>query len=102
MCLLELLESHRVLALVGLVLRESLEVSGEAQKRRTVNEPLRGVKLIPLDGVAVVDRELMVVVVIALAKGKQRSDNVVAGRVLVIEGRLSEPVRERVDAECGL
>jgi hypothetical protein len=41
----------------------------------------------------------VVEVVVALAECAKRSDDVVAGRVFVIERRLAEPMRERVDAE---
>ena len=39
---------------------------------------------------------------VALADGAERGDEVVLGRVLIVERRLSEPVGERVDAEGGL
>ena len=51
--------------------------------------------LVPLDRVPVVHRELMVQIVIAFADSDECGDHVVVGSVLVIERRLSEPVRER-------
>ena len=63
------------------------------------DEPLGRVVLVPLDRVAEVHRELVVEVVVALADRRERGDEVVARGVLVVERRLAEPVRERVDAE---
>ena len=38
-------------------------------------------------------------VVVALADGDERGEDVVARRVLAVERRVTEPVRQRVDAE---
>ena len=64
-----------------------------------IYEPLGRVVLVPPDRVTVVHRELVVEVVVALADGSKRGDEVVARRVLVVERSLAEPVRERVHAE---
>jgi hypothetical protein len=44
----------------------------------------------------------MVEVVVALSNGDESGDDMITGRVLVIERAFAEPVRKRVDAECGL
>ncbi len=44
----------------------------------------------------------MVEVVVPLPEGDESSDDVVAGRVAVVEGLVTEPVSQRVDAEGGL
>lgn len=96
--LLELLEA----ALLDLVLLELLEVVGEAELLAGPDDPLGGVVLVPLDGVAVVRGELVVEVVVALTEGDEGSEDVVAGRVAVIEGLVAEPVGQGVDTEGGL
>ena len=96
--LLHLLET----ALLDFVLGEGLEVVGKANELHEPDEPLCGVVLVPLDGVAEVAGELVVEVVIALTQGNQGSDDVVARRVAVIEGLVAEPVGQAVDAEGGL
>lgn len=98
----ELLELHRELALLDLVARERLELAREPELEADPDEPLRRVVLVPLDRIAVIHRELVVEVVVALADGHERGDEVVLRRVLVVERRLAEPVRERVDTERGL
>ena len=88
--------------LLDLVGAELLEVVGEAQVLPDTDGPLGGVVLPPLNGVAVVRRELVVEVVVALAEGDKSGDDVVARRVAVVEGLVAEPVGQRVDAEGGL
>lgn len=44
----------------------------------------------------------MVEVVVTLTKGDESSDDVVTGRVAVVEGLVTEPVSQGVDAEGGL
>ena len=100
--LAETLELHRELALLDFVVGEDLEVAGETEFRADPDEPLRRVVLVPLDGVTVVHGELVVEVVVALANRAERSYDVVAGSVLIVERSLTEPVRERVHAEGGL
>ena len=82
------------LALLNFVIRELLEVASKPEHGAHPGEPLGGVVLVPPDRVAIVHRELMVEVVVALAERAQRGDDVVAGSVLVVEGCLPEPVRE--------
>jgi hypothetical protein len=89
-------------ALFDLVGTELLEVRGEAQALPGINGPLGRVVLPPLNGVSVVGGELVVEVVIAFTKSDESSDEVVTGRVAVIEGLVSEPMSQRVDAESSL
>ena len=96
--LLELLDT----ALFNLVGAELLEVVGEAELLPDPDVPLGGVVLPPLDGVAVIRGELVVEVVVSFTKGDEGGDDVVTGRVAVIERLLAEPVGKRVDAEGGL
>ena len=96
------LELHGKLALGNLVLGENLQMAGETELGADPDEPLRRVVLVPLDRVTVVHRELVVEVVVTLANGDECRDHMVARCVLVIEGGLTEPVRERVDAKGGL
>ena len=100
--LVELLLVLLQTALLDLVVAELLEVVGEAELLARPDEPLGRVVLVPLDGVAVVGRELVVEVVVALAQGDDGRQHVVARRVAVVEGLVAEPVRQRVDAEGGL
>ena len=58
------------------------------------DEPFGRVVLVPLDGVPVIHRELVMEVVVTLANGNQSSDDVVTGSVLVIERRFSKPMCE--------
>ena len=67
----------------------------QANPRHDGNGPFRGAVLVPLDRVPVVHGELMVQVVIAFADSDECGDHVVLGSVLVIERRLTEPVRVR-------
>ncbi len=93
------LELHGKLALRHLVLGEDLQVTGETELCTDPDEPLGGVVLVPLDRVTVVHGELVVEVVVTLADRDKGRNHVVARCVLVVEGRLSEPVREGVNAE---
>lgn len=74
----------------------------ETQPGHGSDEPLGRIILVPLDGIAVVHGELVVEVVVAFTNGNERSDEVVAGSVLVIKGSLSKPVGQRVDTESRL
>jgi hypothetical protein len=96
--LLELLDT----TLLDFVLAELLEVVCEAELLPEPDAPLGGIILVPLDGVAVIRGELMMEVVVTLAEGEESSEDVVTRRVAVIEGLVTEPVSDRVDAEGGL
>ena len=89
-------------ALLNLVGAELLEVVGEAELLPCPDRPLGRVVLVPLNGVAVVGGELVVEVVVALTKSDKSSDDVVTGAVAIVEGLVTEPVSEGVDAEGGL
>ena len=57
---LKLLERHRKLPLLDFVIGEDLELRREAELVGQKDQPLRGIVLIPLDGVAEVLGELVV------------------------------------------
>lgn len=63
------------------------------------DKPLRRVVLIPTYRIPIVHRELVMEVMISFADGNKGGNHVVTRSVLVIERRLSEPMRERVYAE---
>jgi hypothetical protein len=96
--LLELLDT----TLLNLVGAELLQLVGETKLLPEPDAPLGRVVLPPLNSVAVIRRELVVEVVVTLTKGDKSGDNVVTGRVAVIERLVAEPVGKRVDAEGGL
>lgn len=77
-------------------------MASKTQGLHRPDEPFGGVILIPLNGVAVVHRELMMEVVITFANGNESSGEMIAGCMLVIEGSLAKPVSQRVDAESRL
>ena len=89
-------------ALVDGVLGELLQVVGEADLGGTPDEDLGRVVLVPLEGVSVVGWELVVEVVVALAKGDKGGEQVVSWGSSVVEGLFANPVGEGVDAEGGL
>ena len=89
-------------ALLDLVGAELLQVGGKTKLGPQPDGPLGGVILVPLNSVAVIGGELVVEVVVTLAEGDESSDDVVTGRVAVVEGLVAEPVGKRVDAEGGL
>ena len=96
--LLELLET----ALFDLVLLELLEVVGESELLPDPDGPLRGIILMPLDGVTVVGGELVVKVVVAFSERDESGNDVVTRRVAVVEGLVTKPMGQGVDAEGGL
>ena len=96
--LLELLNT----TLLDLVGAELLQIIGETAELPERNGPLGGIILVPLDSIAVVGWELVVEVVVTLAECDQSSDKVIAGRVAVIEGLVTEPVSQGVNAEGSL
>ena len=102
MSLSKLLQLHGELTFPDLVLRENFEVASQSKLGTNPNEPLRGVILVPLDGIPIVHGELMMEVVVALTDGDECSDEVIPGSVFVVERCLTEPMSERVDAECRL
>jgi hypothetical protein len=96
--LLELLDA----TLLNLVGTELLEVVGEAELLPDPDGPLGRVVLVPLDGVAVVGGELVVEVVVTLAESDDGGDDVITGRVAVVERLVTEPVGKGVDTEGSL
>jgi len=93
------LEHHRELALLDLIVRECLELCRETNKLAQTNEPLCGIILEPADCVAIVAWEFVVEIMVTLTERKEGGDHVVARSVLVVEGCLAKPVCDRVDAE---
>lgn len=100
--LVELLLSLLHETLLNGVLRESLQVPGEADLLERPDEPLGGVVLVPDESVSVVGGELVVEVVVALAKGNECGEHVVSGGSSVVKGLLSDPVGQRVNTEGNL
>jgi len=98
----EFLQLHRVLTLLDFVVRETLEVGSETERRHGANEPLGRVVLVPLDGVSEIHWELVVEVVVTFANSDERGEKVISRSVLVVERLVTEPVGERVDAESGV
>lgn len=96
--LLQLLQT----ALLDLIGTELLQVVCEAELLPDPDSPLSGVVLVPFNGVAVVGGELVVEVVVSLTKSDQSGNHVVTGGVAVIEGLVSQPVGQGVNAEGGL
>jgi hypothetical protein len=96
--LLELLNT----ALLNLVGAELLQFVGKTKLLPEPDAPLGRVVLPPLNSVAVIRRELVVEVVVSLAKGDKSGDDVITGRVAIIERLVSEPVSKRVDTESSL
>lgn len=88
----QLLQLHGQLTLPDLVLRERLQVTCQPQLRANPDEPFGGVVLVPLDSISVIHGELVMEVVISLANGNERGDEVILWCVLVVERSLSEPV----------
>lgn len=86
--LLQLLET----TLFNLVAAELLEIICETELLPDPDGPLCGIILVPLNGVSVVGGELVVEVVISFTQGDQSSDDVVARRVAVVKGLVSEPM----------
>jgi hypothetical protein len=93
---------HRELTLANLVLGENLEVTSETNKLAERDEPLGRIILIPLNGITIIHRELVVEVVISFTDGHQSSNNMVTRGMLIIKGRLAEPVSKGVNTESGL
>lgn len=97
--LVELLLSLLHETLLDGVLREGLQIPGQADLLKGPDEPLGGVVLVPDERVSVVRGELVVEVVVALSKGDEGGEHVVSGGSSVVKGLLADPVRQRVDAE---
>jgi hypothetical protein len=89
-------------ALLDLVGTELLEVVCETNLLVDPDEPLGWIILPPFNGVAVVRWEFMVKIMVAFAECDKSSDDVIARRVAVVEGLISEPMGEGVDAKSSL
>jgi hypothetical protein len=97
--LVEPLQFHCELTLFDFILREDLKVGSKAEELHGCDEPLGGVILIPLDGIAVIHWELVMEIMVTLSEGDECGEHVIARSVLVVEGSLTKPVSERVDTE---
>jgi len=88
---------------MGPLLREAvytdLQMGRQTDLGTARDEPFGRIILIPPNGVPIVRRELVMKVVIALAKGDEGGDEVVPRRMPIVERGLSEPMRERVERE---
>ena len=80
------------MALLNLVVSESLEVVREAKPAAQPDYLFRRVELMPLDSIAVVRRKLMVKVMIALAERDDGRYQMISGRSSVVVGLVSEVV----------
>lgn len=74
----------------------------ETEEGHGGDEPLGWIVLVPLDRVTIVHGELVVEVVVPLTQGEKGGDGVITGGVLVVKGRLAEPVSQRIDTESRL
>ena len=99
---MEFLQLHRQSSLVDLVARKHAKVRREPQHSAQNNEPLRRVVLVPQERVAVIRRELMVEIVIAFSHSQDRRQKMVAGGKQIVVRGPSEPMCDRIDAECTL
>ena len=75
------------------------EVAGETEFVQNPDRPLGGIVLPRFDTIPVVILELMVEVVVALAKGENRHEEAVARRTVGGIRAVADPVAERVNAE---
>ena len=96
--LLQLLET----TLLDFVLLELLEIVGESELLPDPDRPLRRVILMPFDSIAVVGREFVVKVVVTLSESDESGNDVVTRRVAVVEGLVTKPMGQGVDAESSL
>ena len=99
MFLLQSFQFHSQLALSDFAVRENLEVGGETQVRAHRDEPFCRIILIPLDGISIVHRELVMKIVIPFSESNKSSDKMVPRGQFIIERRLPEPVRDGIDAK---
>ena len=93
------LKFHCELPLLDLIVGEDLEMRSKAYELHGCNEPLGGIILVPLDGVAVVHWELVVEVVVTLSEGDKRSQHMIARSMLIVERTFTKVVSKRVDTE---
>ena len=75
------------------------EVAGQTEFVQNPDRPLGGIVLPRFDAIPVVILELVVEVVVALAKGENRHEEAVTRRAMGGIRTVADPVAERVDAE---
>ena len=90
------------MALIGRGDIAYFQVRSKADFLAYPDEPFSRIVLVPSEGIAVVHWELMVKVVVTFTNGHKSGNKMVARRVLIIERRISQPMCQRVDAECRL
>ena len=76
-----------------------MEMTRESKLVANRDEPFCRVPLVPLHGVPIVHRELMMEVVVTLPKRHKCCDKVVSWCMLVIECAFAQPMSQRVDRE---
>lgn len=96
--LLKLLET----TLFDFVAAELLEIISQAKLLPGPDGPFGGIILMPLNGISVVRGELVMEVVVSLTESNDGGDDMITRGVPVIEWLITEPVSQRVDAECCL
>ena len=96
--LLKLLET----TLFDFILSELLEVESQAKLLPCPDSPFGRIVLEPFNGIAVIGWEFVVEVVITFSQGDKSSDQMITGRVAIIEGLVPKPMCERVDTEGSL
>lgn len=96
--LLQLLDA----TFLDLVAAELLQVISKTELLPHPDGPFGRVVLMPLNGVAIVGRELVVEVVVAFTQSDKGGNHVVARGVAVVEGLVTEPMGKRVHAKGGL
>lgn len=70
--LLQVLQLHRQNPLLNLVIGKDAQVAGASEDVAERDEPLGRIVLVPIEGIPVIHRKLMVEVVVAFAHGEQR------------------------------
>lgn len=81
------------------VKKTNLQLVGQTDLLHSPDKPFGRIVLVPLDGIPVVHRELVVEIVIALSDCDKRGDHMVAGGVFVVKRSFAEPMSERVDTK---
>ena len=90
------------LRLEDFFLRHGAKIADQADFVESPDRPLGGIVLPRFHAVPVVVLELVVEVVVALAKCENGHQEAVASRAMAGIGAVADPVAERVDAECGV
>jgi hypothetical protein len=100
--LFEFLQMHRQPSFLDLLVRKHTKMRSQPKPLAHCNEPLGWIPLVPFHSIAIIHRKLVMKVVVALAESEDSSEKMVSRRMLVIEGRISQPMRERVYTKSAL